>query len=222
MSLEISIKKHSELLKRQASDIKYRNDTWLVNAKPLVTKFFEDAVRQLSAHNYDFHPWISTDQPSSAEELVMLNLKPNIFACVRTPEKSSLLYEHGCTLSCSKWHDGTVVFFVYPFQSESHEMQQKEFLVAGPLEPMDISIKQLEKYFKKFLLIANASSLSAGMAFRQPFLRFHLAWLTMNDVRNRERLTRNLSRSVIRKSQALIIAIATAFISGWLAKEYLG
>ncbi|MCG2580129.1 MAG: hypothetical protein KA296_04545 [Marinobacter sp.] len=222
MSLEKAIKKNSELLKRQASDIKYRHDTWLIHAKPLVTKFFEDAIRQLSEHDYSFHPWISTDQLSSSEELIMLKLKPRVFASVKTPERRSMLYEEGCTLSCSKWHDGTLVFFVYPFKSEKHEMQQKEFMIAGPLDPMDVSTKQLEKYFKKFLFVANVSSLSIGMASRQPFLRFHLAWLTINDVRNNKRLTENLKRGVVRKSQAVIFAIITAFISGWLAKTYLG
>lgn len=195
MNLKKAVHEDAALLRKQQEWKKYRNDTWIVNARPLVERVFREATGYLKESNHLLKAWVANDRPSESEELVMLRLGSHKLPIQH--EGNQWVLEKGAGLSVSKQVDGQVIVVLYPYSSDVRCHRQKEFMLTGPMEPMKLTERKLQGCLKDLLFLANVTSVEAGAGSLVPHKALRMRRLILKDFRNRQDLLRSSSKAAL-------------------------
>ncbi|MCZ4286382.1 hypothetical protein O4H29_16245 [Marinobacter salarius] len=217
MNLRKMILEDATLIRRQQEWKKYRDDTWVVNARPLAERIFQEAAKHLTDSNHPLKAWVVKDRPSESEELVMLRLASHKLPIEH--EGNKWVLEKGACLSVSKQAEGRVIVVLYPYSSEVRYHRQKEFMLTGPIEPMKLTERMLHAHLKELLFLANVTSIKAGAGSLVSNKTFRMRRLILKDFRNRQDLLRTSSKAALRQlyGKAVSLLFTAAVVSlAWI------
>ena len=204
MNLRKVIVDDAALIQRQQERKKYRDDTWVTNARPLTESVFRDAVTYLKQTNHIFEAWVEKAAPSESQESVKLCLGAHKLP-IKHGETFGVL-ESGASLSVNKQPDGSILVILRPYSSDVRYHRQKEFMLSGPIEPMALTERKLMGYLRDLLLLANVTSIKAGAGSLVSSKFFRMRLLMLKDFRNSQDLIRASSKAALIQFRGMTIA----------------
>jgi hypothetical protein len=217
------IDRAAQKLERSARLLEYRRLNWRVETNHRIRWEFEAFARTTRDLGLPFAFRVQQHDTPNEGQLQLTALRsltgvvdrkhdfsPEGFRFSDTP-----IEETGGELVASQSATGFVHFIAHPRTSDRLRATKTELIIAGPLDPTEVTVSRIRKALRHYLLVLQDSSIIGAEDALTRQEKLVVLWLYFRELRNRHDLYRSLL-SMKNEWAKLLVAAVLAFLAGYI------